>query len=187
MGNYHFAVHQNYSGNALDITKAYSKAIGSTKICAFLSTFKEETETDLFGEQVILTGGIPKIIQSSYKVLLESGYSPAVSWLVCYYELKTIVDMFHSKGFDFMNQAISDTAEYGGMRESDRLLNDEFRDEMRSALKLIQSGEFHREWKEETKNGYKHLKNLREKQQESPINDLTKKMLEALKNKANEE
>ena len=89
------AVNQNYSSNALDIAKAYSKAIGSARVCSFLSTFKEETETDLFGEQALLTGGIPMMIDKSLKVLLEEGYSPIVAWFVCYYEIKMIVDLFH--------------------------------------------------------------------------------------------
>ena len=89
------AVNQNYSGHALDIAKAYAKLIGSARICCFLSTFKEETETDLYGEQVLLTGGIPMMIEKSLKVLLENGYSPVVAWFVCYYEVKMIVDLFH--------------------------------------------------------------------------------------------
>ena len=116
------AVHQDFSENSFKLALSYSKGIGLTRMGVFGSTFKEETETDLFGEQVVLTGGIPKLIQSSYKVLLEEGYSPVTSWLVCYYELKTIVDMFHSKGFEFMSGAISDTAEYGGITRGKRII-----------------------------------------------------------------
>ena len=181
------AVNQDVTGKAKETALAYSKAIGGTRACAFTSTFKEETETDLFGEQMILTGIIPRIINESLKVLLEAGYSPAVAWFVSFYEVRQISELISSVGLEDFYKAVSDTAEYGGLTRSDSLIDGEFKAKMKSALKSIQSGEFHREWKEETKNGYKHLKNLREKQQESPINDLTKKMLEALKNQANEE
>ena len=134
------AVHQDYSGDSFDIALSYSKAIGLTRMGVFESSFKEETETDLFGEQIILTGGIPKLIQSAYKVLLESNYNPITAWFVCYYELKTIVDLFHSKGFEFMNQAISDTAEFGGITRGNRIINENVRNEMRLALEEIQSG-----------------------------------------------
>ena len=181
------AVHQDYSGNSLEIAKSYSRAIGSTRVCSFLSTFKEETETDLFGEQVLLTGGIPYMISKSLKVLLESGYSPAVAWFVSFYEVRQISELISSAGLEDFYKAVSDTAEYGGLTRSDSLVSEEFKSEMKSALQSIQSGDFHREWKEETKNGYKHLKKLRENQKQSPINDLTKKMLEALKNRTSEE
>ena len=119
-----FAVQQNPSQNSKEILLAYAKAIGLTRIGVIETTFKEETETDLFGEQAILTGGIPKLIQSSYKVLLEKNYNPAVAWLVCYYELKTIVDVFHKKGFEYLGRVISDTAEYGGITRGKRLINE---------------------------------------------------------------
>ena len=149
-----FAIHQDFSKDSKELALSYCKGIGLTKIGAFESTFKEETETDLFGEQVVLTGGIPRILQSSFKVLLDAGYSPLASWFVCYYELKTIVDMFHSKGFTFMNQAISDTAEYGGMTRGKRIVNDNVENEMRNILKEIQSGDFHDEWMRESSENF---------------------------------
>ena len=136
------AVEKNYSGNAFDIVKAYSKAIGCTRICSFLSTFKEETETDLFGEQVLLTGSIPKIIELSLKVLLEAGYSPTVAWFVCYYEIKTIVDLFHDKGFDYLYEAISDPATYGGIRRGNYLIDKSIENKIKNILKDIQDGTF---------------------------------------------
>ena len=181
------AVNQDVTGKARETALAYSKAIGGTRACAFTSTFKEETETDLFGEQIILTGIIPRIIDETLKVLLEAGYSPAVAWFVSFYEVRQISELISSAGLEDFYKAVSDTAEYGGLTRSDSLVSEEFKSEMKSALQSIQSGDFHREWKEETKNGYKHLKKLREKQQQSPINDLTKKMLEALKNRTSEE
>jgi len=174
------AIHQDYSGASFDIALAYSKAIGLTRMGVFQSTFKEETETDLFGEQIILTGGIPKLIQSAYKVLLEANYSPITAWFVCYYELKTIVDLFHSKGFEFMNQAISDTAEFGGISRGNRIINENVRNEMRLALEEIQSGKFHKEWMNEYENGYPQLKNMRENEKQIPIDEISRQLLKVL-------
>ena len=174
------AVHQDYSGDSFDIALSYSKAIGLTRMGVFESTFKEETETDLFGEQIILTGGIPKLIQSAYKVLLEANYNPITAWFVCYYELKTIVDLFHSKGFEFMNQAISDTAEFGGITRGNRIINENVRNEMRLALEEIQSGKFHKEWMNEYESGYPQLKNMREEEKQIPIEEISKQLLKAL-------
>ena len=174
------AVHQDYSGDSFDIALAYSKAIGLTRMGVFKSTFKEETETDLFGEQIILTGGIPKLIQSAYKVLLEANYNPITAWFVCYYELKTIVDLFHSKGFEFMNQAISDTAEFGGITRGNRIINENVRNEMRLALEEIQSGKFHKEWMNEYESGYPQLKNMREEEKQIPIEEISRQLLKVL-------
>ena len=175
-----FAINQDYTGNSRKLVLAYCKGIGLTRIGVFESTFKEETETDLFGEQMILTGGIPKLIQLSYKVLLEEGYSPIAAWFVCYYELKTIVDMFHSKGFDFMNSAISDTAEYGGITRGKRIIDKHVENEMRKALKEIQSGQFHREWQKETEEGFPTLSKLRKEEKQLPIETIGQKILKEL-------
>ena len=136
------AIHNDYSGDSLDIVKSYSKAIGGTRICAFMSTFKEETETDLYGEQVILTGGLPAYINKSLKVLLEPGYDPVVAWFVCYYELKTIVDLFHEEGFNFLYNSISDTAKYGGMKSGQYLIDDKIEYKMKKIITDIKSGKF---------------------------------------------
>ena len=120
------------------------------------------------------------MIQSSYKVLLEEGYSPIASWFVCYYELKTIVDMFHSKGFDFMNSAISDTAEYGGITRGKRIIDKHVENEMRKALKEIQSGEFHKEWQKEAEDGFPILSKLREEEKQLPIEQIGKNILKEL-------
>ena len=140
------AVDQNYTGNALELAKAYSKAIGSSRICSFLSTFKEETETDLYGEQSILTGGLPMMIEKSLKVLLEAGYSPIVAWFVCYYEVKMIVDLFHEKGIDYLYNAISDTARYGGLKSGNYLIDDKYEKKLKKVLSDIQSGQFRKEF-----------------------------------------
>jgi len=175
------AVKQDVTGRAKDVALSYSKAIGGTRTCCFQSTFKEETETDLFGEQIILTGIIPRIIDESFKVLLESGYSSTVAWFVAFYEVKQIANLLSERGLEDFYKAVSDTAEYGGMRESERLLSDEFVGEMKSALKSIQSGEFHTRWKSESKSGYPRLSKMRSSQKSSPINEVTRKMFDILK------
>ena len=171
------AVHQDYTGNALSTILSYSKAIGGTKKVAFKSTFKEETETDLFGEQSILTGGLPKLLQKSFKVLLDRGYSPVVSWFVCYYELKTIVDMFHNKGFEYLNDAISDTAEYGGITRGNMIIDETVEKNMHQALDDIQSGAFHNEWMDEAKLGYPILSKLRKDEKKLVIEEIGKVLM----------
>jgi len=140
------AVEQNFTGDALNLTKAYSKAIGSSRVCTFLSTFKEETETDLYGEQVLLTGAIPRMIEKSLKVLLEDGYSPIVAWFVCYYEVKMIVDLFHEKGINYLYKAISDTARYGGLKTGDYLIDDDYEVKLKKVLENIKSGDFKKDF-----------------------------------------
>ena len=149
------AIENDFTKSSLQIVTAYSKAIGSTRVCAFFSTFKEETETDLFGEQVILTGGIPYYINKSLKVLLESGYSPIVAWFVCYYELKTIVDLFHENGFDYLYDSISDTAKYGGLTRGEYLIDKNLELKMKKVLSDIQDGSFHKELNSSKNNYYK--------------------------------
>ena len=175
-----FAVNQDPSGNSKEVLLAYSKAIGLTRIGMVETTFKEETETDLFGEQALLTGGIPKLIQSSYKVLLERKYNPAVAWLVCYYELKTIVDVFHKKGFEYLGKVISDTAEYGGITRGNLLVNESAEKELKAILSEIETGKFHKEWMQETQDGLPHLKSLRDKEALDPLEEIGKYMLEEL-------
>ena len=139
------AIENDFTGDVLDLIKSYGLAIGSAKVCLFSSTFKEETETDLFGEQVLLTGGIPYYINKSLKVLLEAGYSPQVAWFVCYYEIKTIIDLFHEKGLDYLYEAISETAKYGGITRGKFLIDKSIEDKMKKILNDIQSGSFHKE------------------------------------------
>jgi ketol-acid reductoisomerase len=174
------AIHQDYSGAAFDLALSYSKAIGGTRSAAFKSTFKEETETDLFGEQVVLTGGIPKLIQNSFKVMVDEGYSPITAWFVSYYEVKLIVDLFNENGFQFMNDAISDTAEYGGHTRGNRLMDDSVTSKMKSFLSEIQSGEFFKEWENESLSGLENLDRLRDKDANSDFEAVTKVLLNAI-------
>ena len=175
------AVHQDFSGNAFDVALSYSKAIGGTRSGSFLSTFEEEVVTDIFGEQVILTGSIPNIIKESFNVLLEEGYSPEVVWLVCYYEVKNIVDSFHDKGFEFLNDSISNLAEYGGFTRGERLINSDVKSEMKTILKEIKDGSFEREWSKEKESNFKLLNDYRGKDKQSEIEAITKRLLELLK------
>tara|TARA_B110000467_G_scaffold44810_1_gene41067 strand:- start:946 stop:1959 length:1014 start_codon:yes stop_codon:yes gene_type:complete len=174
------AIHQDYSETAFDMALSYSKAIGGTRSATFKSTFKEETETDLFGEQAVLTGGIPKLIQKSFKVMVESGYSPITAWFVSYYEVKLIVDLFNDNGFEFMNDAISDTAEYGGQTRGNRLMDDSVTSKMESFLSEIQSGEFFKEWEKESQSGLENLDRMREKDANSDFEAVTKVLLNAI-------
>ena len=179
------AVEKNYTGDALEIALAYSKCIGSTRVGAFISSFSEETITDIFGEQTVLTGSIPSIIRESFNVLLEAGYSPEVSWLVCYYEVKSIIDSFHENGFDFLNNSISNLAEYGGATRGERLVGEKYKNEMKKILKEIEDGSFKSEWEEEKKRKYKFLHSKRNEIKNSKIEKITRQLLSLLYNNKN--
>ena len=168
------AIEQDISNSSFEIAKSYSRAIGGTRVCAFLSTFSEETETDLFGEQAILTGGIPWLLNKSFKVLIEEGYDPIVSWFVCYYELKTIVDLFHSKGFDYLFDSISETAKYGGLTRGKFLMDDNFDLKLKNMIKNIKNGDFNNELSK-AKNFDKNRSSFKE------LEGYTQKMLKLLK------
>ena len=144
------AVYQDVSKNSDILVKEYSKAIGGTKVCAFMSTFKEETETDLFGEQAILTGGLPYLINQSFKSLVKAGYSPTVAWFVCYYELKTIINLFHKNGFKYLYESISDTARYGGILKGKYLMDSDLDKKLDNMIEDIKSGKFHKDFTSST-------------------------------------
>ena len=165
------AVQNNSSGKAFDIALSYSYYIGGTRVGAFKSTFKEECETDLFGEQVILCGGIPKLIQMAFQTLVNAGYQPIVAWFVCFYEVKMIVDLFFEKGFDYMNSAISNTAEYGGYQIGNKLIDREISNKMKIVLEDIQSGKFNENWSKESKQGYETLMKMRDSERNSLIEE----------------
>lgn len=141
-----FAVYQDYSKNCRDIALAYAKGIGATKAGVLETTFKEETETDLFGEQVVLCGGVTALIKAGFETLVNAGYQPEVAYYECLHELKLIVDLINQGGITFMRKAISDTAKYGDVTRGPRIITEETRKEMKKILKEIQDGLFAREW-----------------------------------------
>jgi ketol-acid reductoisomerase len=140
------AVYQDATGKARDRALAYAKGIGSLRAGAIETTFKEETETDLFGEQAVLCGGVSELIRAGFETLVEAGYQPEVAYFECLHELKLIVDLIHEHGISGMRYSISDTAEYGDMTRGKRVISGEVREEMACILEEIQTGEFAREW-----------------------------------------
>jgi len=140
------AVEQDFTGKALDIGLAYAKGLGATRAGVIKTTFKEETETDLFGEQCVLCGGVSELIRAGFDTLVEAGYQPEIAYFECLHELKLIVDLIYEGGITHMRDSISDTAEYGDMTRGRRIINRETRAEMRRILEEITSGEFAREW-----------------------------------------
>ncbi len=156
------AIHQDPSGTAKDMALAYAKGLGSTKVGVIETTFKEETETDLFGEQVVLCGGLSKLIQTGFEVLVEAGYQPEIAYFECLHEVKLITDLIHIGGISTMRYSISDTAEWGDYVAGKRIITDETRNEMRKILGEIQSGQFAREWVKENEDGLPNFKRYRE-------------------------
>jgi len=170
------AVYQDYTGKALAKALAYAKGIGATRAGVIETTFKEETETDLFGEQAVLCGGASELIKAGFETLVEAGYQPEIAYFECLHELKLIVDLIYEGGISYMRYSISDTAEYGDMTRGKRIINEKTREEMRKILKEIQTGEFAREWIMENMCGrpvYNALKKIESKHQ---IEEVGKKL-----------
>jgi len=140
------AVHQNHTGNAKNIALAYAKAIGGTRAGVLETTFQEETETDLFGEQAVLCGGATSLVKAGFETLVEAGYQPEVAYFECLHELKLIVDLMYEAGIAGMRYSISDTAQFGDMTRGPKIIDDHVRATMKETLRQIQSGEFAREW-----------------------------------------
>ncbi len=140
------AIHQDASGKAKDIALAYAKGIGCTRAGVLETAFAEETETDLFGEQTVLCGGVSGLIKAGFEVLVEAGYQPEVAYFECLHELKLIVDLIYQGGLSYMRYSVSDTAEYGDYTRGPRIIDDLVKDEMRQILAEIRSGSFAREW-----------------------------------------
>ncbi|RUM33336.1 MAG: ketol-acid reductoisomerase [Archaeoglobus sp.] len=140
------AVEQDYSGDALKKALAYAKGIGCTRAGVIETTFKEETETDLFGEQVDLCGGVTELIKAAFETMVDAGYQPEVAYFEALHELKLIVDLIYEGGIYAMWYSVSDTAKYGGMTRGKRIINESVRNEMKKILREIQTGEFAREW-----------------------------------------
>ncbi|RKY38749.1 MAG: ketol-acid reductoisomerase [Candidatus Omnitrophota bacterium] len=168
------AVYQDATGYAEKIALEYAKGLGALRAGVIRTTFAEETETDLFGEQVVLCGGVVKLIQRSFEVLIEAGYQPEIAYFECCHELKLITDLIYSKGITGMREVISDTAEYGDLTRGKRIVSEETKKEMKKILEEIQSGEFAREWILENKAGRPVFKALRKKEAEHLIEKVGK-------------
>jgi ketol-acid reductoisomerase len=158
------AVHQDSSGHALPLTLAYAKGIGCTRAGVIETTFKEETETDLFGEQAVLCGGVTELVRAGYETLVGAGYDPRLAYFECLHELKLIVDLMYEKGIAGMRYSISNTAEYGDMTRGKRVISDATREAMKKILADIQSGDFAREWIAENRAGQENFRRMREEQ-----------------------
>ena len=163
------AIHQDASGHALQDALAYAKAIGGGRAGIFETTFKEETETDLFGEQAVLCGGASELIKAGYETLVEAGYAPEMAYFECVHELKLIVDLIYEDGITGMRKRVSDTAEYGDYSRGPRIINDRTRKEMKKILGEIQSGKFAREWMRENKKGRPNFNAYRKKSESHPV------------------
>jgi ketol-acid reductoisomerase len=158
------AVDQDPSGKALGLALAYAKGIGGTRGGVIETTFKDETETDLFGEQAVLCGGVTELVRAGYETLVGAGYDPRLAYFECLHELKLIVDLMYEKGITGMRYSISNTAEYGDLTRGKRVISDATREAMQQILGEIQSGDFAREWIAENRAGQENFKRMREEQ-----------------------
>ena len=158
------AVHQDATGDALGLALAYAKGIGNTRGGVIETTFKDETETDLFGEQAVLCGGVTELVRAGYETLVDAGYDPRLAYFECLHELKLIVDLIYEKGIAGMRYSISNTAEYGDLTRGKRVIGEESRAAMAQILAEIQSGDFAREWIAENRAGQENFKRMRAEQ-----------------------
>ncbi len=170
------AVAQNATGNALDLALSYASAIGGGRSGIIETTFREECETDLFGEQAVLCGGLTKLIQNGFETLVEAGYAPEMAYFECLHEVKLIVDLIYEGGIANMRYSISNTAEYGDYVTGPRIITDETKKEMKRVLDDIQSGRFVRDWMLECKAGQPSFKATRRIQSEHPIEQVGEKL-----------
>ncbi len=163
------AVHQDATGDAKAIALAWAKGIGGTKAGVIETNFKDETETDLFGEQAVLCGGSAELIKIGFETLTEAGYPPELAYFECMHELKLIVDLYYEGGLSRMNYSVSDTAEYGGMTRGPRVITANAKAEMKKILEEVQDGRFAKEFIDECNSGYNKLNELRESNRNHPI------------------
>jgi ketol-acid reductoisomerase len=170
------AVEQDPSGNAKALALSYAAAIGGARAGVIETTFKEETETDLFGEQAVLCGGAAALVQTGFEVLTEAGYAPEVAYFECLHELKLIVDLMYEGGIANERFSISDTAEYGDLTRGPRVITAQTKEEMRRILGEIQDGSFAREWVAEDENGRPNFTRLQKEGQEHPIEQVGEKL-----------
>jgi len=168
------AIHQDASGRAKEMALAYAKGVGCTRAGVLETTFKEETETDLFGEQAVLCGGVSALIKASFETLVEAGYQPESAYFECMHELKLIVDLIYQGGLGYMRYSVSDTAEYGDYSRGPRVIDDNVKQNMKRILEEIQDGTFAREWIAENDEGRPRFNVLRQRDADHPIEQVGK-------------
>src|SRR2546428_2908608 len=171
------AVHQNATENAQQLALAYGKGIGSAKAGIIETTFEEETETDLFGEQVVLCGGVTALVKAAFETLVQAGYQPEIAYFECMHELKLIVDLIYQGGLNYMRYSISDTAEHGDYTGGPRIVTEATRREMKVMLEQIKSGEYARAWVTEHKAGRPHFNATRQAERAHPIEAVGMRLL----------
>ncbi len=170
------AIYQDFTKKAKGTAMAYAKGLGATRAGVIETTFKEETETDLFGEQSVLCGGVSELIKAGFDTLVEAGYQPEIAYFECLHELKLIVDLMYEGGLSYMRYSISDTAEYGDLTRGRRIINKDTRQEMKRILEEVQNGHFAKEWIMENQVGRPVFTALRKKEAEHPIETVGKKL-----------
>ena len=174
------AVHNDPSGNTKNLALAWAKGIGGTKAGVIETNFKDETETDLFGEQAVLCGGSAELIKAGFETLTNAGYPPELAYFECMHEMKLIVDLYYEGGLSRMNYSVSDTAEYGGMTRGNKVINAQSREAMKQILADVQSGKFAKEWLDEYYSGQKEMEKLREENRNHPIEKVGGKLREMM-------
>jgi ketol-acid reductoisomerase len=174
------AVHQNATGQALERALAYALALGCLKAGVIETNFREETESDLFGEQAVLCGGASELIRAGFETLVAAGYAPEIAYFECLHELKLIVDLIQEGGLGYMRYSVSDTAEYGDYTRGPRVVNEQTRAEMKKILSEIQSGEFARQWIGENKSGRHNFLKMREEARNQPIEKVGRELREMM-------
>ena len=170
------AVHQEYTGISKNIALAYAQAIGSMRAGVLETTFKEETETDLFGEQAVLCGGVTSLVQSAYETMVEAGYQPESAYFEVMHELKLIVDLLYEGGMEYMWYSVSDTAEYGGLTRGPRVVDESVKENMKKIMEEIQNGTFAREWITENDEGRPTFHRTRKENASHPIEAIGKEL-----------
>jgi ketol-acid reductoisomerase len=175
-----FAVEQNPSGQARELTLSYAKALGATRAGVLETTFAEETETDLFGEQTVLCGGISALVKAAFETLVKAGYQPELAYFECMHELKLIVDLMYRGGLNYMRYSVSDTAEHGDYTAGPRIITEETQGEMRKILEEIQDGTYAKKWIAENEAGRPWFNEQRRKEQEHPIEKVGAKLREMM-------
>lgn len=175
------AIHQDYTGYSKEIALAYGKGIGVGWGGIMETTFKEETVTDLFGEQAVLCGGVPELMKAGFETLVNAGYQPEMAYIECISEMKLIVDLLYEVGYSKMRKAISNTAEYGGYLAAEQLVTDETREKMKKILENIENGNFAKNWINENRTGLKKISRIRETNDNDKIEQVTENLLKNFK------